>query len=64
MEMPSWFDLTSFDKIESQEDSQGMWKSVDRLKAFVADEVKEGISPDRIVIGGFSQGCAISLLVC
>ncbi|KAK9383828.1 Phospholipase/carboxylesterase/thioesterase [Kockiozyma suomiensis] len=62
MEMPSWFDLTSFDKIESQEDSQGMWKSVDRLKAFVADEVKEGISPDRIVIGGFSQGCAISLL--
>lgn len=35
--------------------------SIDRLKAMIADEVEAGIPTDRIVVGGFSQGCAISL---
>ncbi|KAK7208003.1 acyl-protein thioesterase 1 [Myxozyma melibiosi] len=60
--MPSWFDIVSLDKVEAQEDSKGMLESVDRLKAFISEEVKAGIPAERIVIGGFSQGCTISLL--
>ncbi|KAK9448779.1 Phospholipase/carboxylesterase/thioesterase [Limtongia smithiae] len=62
LEMPSWFDIIALNKVEAQEDRSGMMESVDRLKAFIKEEMDKGISPDRIVIGGFSQGCTISLL--
>ena len=39
-----------------------MWESVKGIQSLVEDEVKAGIPEDRIVVGGFSQGAAISLL--
>ncbi|KAK9478470.1 Phospholipase/carboxylesterase/thioesterase [Lipomyces japonicus] len=62
LEMPSWFDIISLDKIEAQEDSQGMLESVRSLRRFIDIELEKGIKPERIIIGGFSQGCTISLL--
>ena len=49
---------------DDEDDEEGMMKSVDYICALIAKEVEEGKVPlDRIVVGGFSQGCAVSLLV-
>ena len=45
-----------------EEDERGLWESVKGIQSLVEDEVKAGIPEDRIVVGGFSQGAAISLL--
>lgn len=44
------------------EDEPGILKSVKVLHKLVDDEIAAGIDPKRIVIAGFSQGCAMSLL--
>lgn len=36
--------------------------SVEYLCTLIDEEIKSGVKPSRIVIGGFSQGCAISLV--
>ncbi|KAM6491346.1 lysophospholipase I [Amanita muscaria] len=63
MSMPAWFDIYSFnfDK-ETKEDEKGMLSSVQSLNDLISAEVEASIEPDRIVIGGFSQGGALSLL--
>lgn len=61
MSMPSWYDIKSLGDIKSEQDEVGVIKSVERLKEVIAEEVAAGIPEDRIVIGGFSQGCAVSL---
>lgn len=49
---------------EGEDDEKGMLKSVDYICGLVAKEVEERKVPlDRIVVGGFSQGCAVSMLV-
>ena len=49
---------------DDEDDEEGMMKSVDYICGLIAKEVEEGKVPlTRIVVGGFSQGCAISLLV-
>ncbi len=44
------------------DDEEGIMKSVDYVDKLVEDEVRRGTDPRRIVVGGFSQGCAISLI--
>lgn len=39
-----------------------MNKTANLLRQLIADEVKEGIPSERIVLGGFSQGGAMTLL--
>ncbi|KAK7452781.1 hypothetical protein VKT23_012184 [Stygiomarasmius scandens] len=58
---PSWFDIYSFEK-RDKEDEEGMKKSVSLLRELVDAEVAAGVRPDRIVLGGFSQGAVLSLL--
>ncbi|KAK9470630.1 Phospholipase/carboxylesterase/thioesterase [Dipodascopsis tothii] len=62
MEMPSWYDIQQLNKIEQSEDEAGMLESAGRLRAYVDAEIAAGIPAERIVIGGFSQGCTISVL--
>ena len=46
------------------DDEEGIMASVDYICFLIDKEHSEGEVPlDRIVVGGFSQGCAISLLV-
>lgn len=52
----------SVDEFHENEDEAGVLRSRDYLNSLIAEEVSKGISPSRIVIGGFSQGGAISLL--
>lgn len=64
MAMPSWFDIRHLDKLDNPEhdDEQGMLETVKSVDELIQAEVDSGISEDRIVLGGFSQGGAISLL--
>ncbi|TFK72060.1 lysophospholipase I [Pluteus cervinus] len=60
IEMPS-FDIYSFG-FETDEDETGMLQSARLIDELIAEEVKSGMDPTRIVLGGFSQGAAMSLL--
>ncbi|KAF8639476.1 hypothetical protein AX17_001496 [Amanita inopinata Kibby_2008] len=59
--MPSWFDIYSLDG-GSKEDEKGMLESMQKINQLITTEVDAGISASRIILGGFSQGGALSLL--
>lgn len=61
-ESPSWFDLMSLD-VNGPEDEPGIEKASALIKSLIEEEIKSGIPADRIMIGGFSQGGALSLHV-
>ena len=58
--MPAWFDLLSLDP-NGQEDVVGIKKSVGWIETIINDEISNGVSPENIVLGGFSQGGALAL---
>ncbi|KAJ3013930.1 hypothetical protein NUW54_g1445 [Trametes sanguinea] len=63
MKMPGWFDIYEFGgAINAREDEEGMLKTVHALNQLITAEVDAGIPADRILLGGFSQGAAMSLL--
>jgi predicted esterase len=47
---------------EEAEDEAGMLETVAYIESLIDACVSKGIPPQRIVLGGFSQGCAMSLL--
>lgn len=49
-------------ELEDDEDEDGMLASVKYLTTLIDDLVQQGIPEKRIVLGGFSQGHAMSLL--
>ena len=63
MRMPGWYDITDFgDLANRSEDEEGIKKSQQVFHSLIADEIKNGIESERIVLGGFSQGGAMSLM--
>ncbi|CAO1636357.1 unnamed protein product [Sympodiomycopsis kandeliae] len=63
MSMPSWFDITSLEDVSESEDEAGLHKSAGEIKKLIQHETeKEGVPSNRVVVGGFSQGGAISYL--
>ncbi|KAM7384697.1 hypothetical protein PAMA_011858 [Pampus argenteus] len=60
MVMPAWFDLMGLSP-DTPEDESGIKKAADNIKAIIEHEAKNGIPPHRIMLGGFSQGGALSL---
>ncbi|XP_058051441.1 acyl-protein thioesterase 2 isoform X1 [Ahaetulla prasina] len=60
MVMPSWFDLMGLSP-DAPEDENGIKKAAENIKAVIDHEVKNGIPANRIILGGFSQGGALSL---
>ncbi|KDN52905.1 hypothetical protein K437DRAFT_253516 [Tilletiaria anomala UBC 951] len=65
MKMPSWFDITSLEDVSHAEDEAGLLRSSEAIKALVHAEhasSPSSIPYERIVVGGFSQGGAISYL--
>ncbi|KAJ1740383.1 hypothetical protein LPJ68_003825 [Coemansia sp. RSA 1086] len=59
--MPSWYDIRSLDKIASNEDEDGMNVSMRKINELIREEIDSGIPANRIVLGGFSQGGAMTL---
>ena len=58
--MPAWYDILGPNLI-SQQDAAGIQASERAIVALIAHEVARGIPADRIVLAGFSQGCAVAL---
>ncbi|MCJ1417899.1 hypothetical protein MMC32_004244 [Xylographa parallela] len=61
MKMPGWYDITTFNDLQNAHDEVGILRSRDYFNTLVAEEVAKGIPSTRIVVGGFSQGGAMSL---
>ncbi|KAK4507654.1 hypothetical protein PRZ48_001389 [Zasmidium cellare] len=63
MRMPGWYDIADFgDLANRSEDEEGILKSQKVFHTLIEDEIKNGIPTERIVLGGFSQGGAMSLM--
>ena len=61
MRMPAWYDILGLDLVR-REDEKSLRESSAALKALIDREIAGGIPASRIVLGGFSQGCAMTLL--
>ncbi|KAF9534562.1 Phospholipase/carboxylesterase/thioesterase [Crepidotus variabilis] len=62
LRMPSWFDMSSFEDFSEDEDEAGMTQSTETLRSIIKSEIDHGTPANRIVLSGFSQGGAMSLL--
>ncbi|KAM9824372.1 acyl-protein thioesterase 2 [Neosynchiropus ocellatus] len=58
--MPAWFDLRGLSP-DVPEDEAGIKRAAEDIKAIIEHEIRNGIPPHRIILGGFSQGGALSL---
>ncbi|KAK3941941.1 Phospholipase/carboxylesterase/thioesterase [Diplogelasinospora grovesii] len=63
--MPGWYDIAAIDgtaeSLSRSEDEAGILRSQEYFHGLIQNEVDAGIPGDRIVLGGFSQGGAISI---
>ncbi|KAL4735772.1 acyl-protein thioesterase 1 [Aspergillus similis] len=67
MSMPGWYDITKlgrdldFQEAVKNQDEAGILKSRDYFNSLIKEQIDQGIKSSRIVLGGFSQGGAMSL---
>jgi phospholipase/carboxylesterase len=59
--MRAWYDILGFEEGAPQ-DEAGLRRSQQLIEALLQREKERGMPAHRIVLGGFSQGCAMSLL--
>ena len=63
MKMPGWYDIADFgDLANRSEDEAGILRSQKVFHTLIEEEIKNGTPSERIVLGGFSQGGAMSLM--
>lgn len=60
MPMRAWYDIYMMDLVR-REDEKGLRKSQQLVSSLIARENARGIPTERIVLAGFSQGCAMTL---
>jgi len=58
--MRAWYDILGVDLVR-REDAAGVRESIAQVHAVLDAEVARGVPASRIVLVGFSQGCAITL---
>lgn len=61
--IPQWFDIKSLADVHRAEDATGIGTSLQLLQGFIEAEMAQGVPLDHVIIGGFLQGCALSLLL-
>ncbi|KAJ5742699.1 uncharacterized protein N7511_011100 [Penicillium nucicola] len=67
MEMPGWYDITKlgrdldFEESVANQDEPGILRSREYFNGLVKEEMDKGIKASRIILGGFSQGGAMSV---
>jgi len=59
MEMPAWYDILSID-VQRKINQQQFMTSAQQVKDLIERELDRGISSERIVVAGFSQGGAVA----
>ena len=57
--MPAWYDILGPGR---PEDEAGLRASLAQIEALIAREKARGVAAHRLVLAGFSQGCAMALL--
>src|SRR5690625_1360947 len=60
MPMRSWYDIYVADLVR-KEDENGLRESQKLIEALIKKEHQRGIPSERIILAGFSQGCAMAL---
>ena len=60
MPMRAWYDIAGTD-LAKREDEAGLRETFALVHALIHREVERGVPARRIVLAGFSQGCAITL---
>ncbi len=60
-EMPAWYDIIGTD-IGRREDEAGLRKSQLAIEAIINNEIARGIPASKIIVAGFSQGCAMAYM--
>lgn len=58
--MRAWYDILGLD-LANREDENGLRSSQEAINQLIAREIARGIPAHRIVLAGFSQGCAMAL---
>jgi phospholipase/carboxylesterase len=58
--MRAWYDILGTD-LAKREDEAGLRASQKSVEALIAQQKAHGIAANRIVLAGFSQGCAMAL---
>lgn len=61
MPMRAWYDITALGGASFVEDAAGITTSQQQVEQLIAAEAAHGVTPERIVLAGFSQGGAIAL---
>ena len=59
--MRAWYDIAGVD-LTSRQDEAGLRKSMAEIEELLVREKQGGVPAHRIVLAGFSQGCAIALM--
>ncbi|HSN32111.1 MAG TPA: alpha/beta hydrolase [Ideonella sp.] len=59
--MRAWYDILGTEALR-REDEAGLRAARALVEALIARERERGVSPSRIVLAGFSQGCAVTLM--
>ncbi len=60
-QMPAWYDILGAD-LTARQDEKGLRHTQAQINTLIEREVARGIPAKRIVIAGFSQGCAMALM--
>lgn len=60
-QMPAWYDIYGPNLVQ-REDEAGLRRSQASIEALIEKEKARGIAAGRIVVAGFSQGCAMALM--
>jgi phospholipase/carboxylesterase len=58
--MRAWYDILGADLVR-REDEAGIRNSAVQIEALIARERSRGVASNKIVLAGFSQGCAMAL---
>ncbi len=59
--MRGWYDITSMDFDQREQDAAGTEDSAEAIRALIEDQIEQGIPAQNIILAGFSQGGAIAL---
>jgi phospholipase/carboxylesterase len=60
--MRAWYDVLHSADLRQRQDEAGLRASLTHIEEIIARENERGSVPGRVVLAGFSQGCAMALL--
>lgn len=60
MKMPAWFDVYELSNL-SKFDEKGVITSQQYINQLIAQQIQSGISTERVILAGFSQGGALAI---